>query len=114
MTTVRRWLVVLAGTALLAALPALVAAVPARTSDLSAAELLRRINASAARPYSGYAEATGGLALPVTSRFTSVADLFGDRTRLRAWYRNSNDWRVDVIGFAGESDVHHDESGDWT
>jgi len=111
---VQRWLAVLAGTALLAALPALVAAVPARTSDLSAAELLRRINASATRPFSGYAEATGGLALPVTSRFTSVADLFGGRTQLRAWYRNSDDWRVDAVSFAGESGIHHDASGDWT
>lgn len=110
----QRWLAVLVGTALLAALPALVAAVPARTSDLSAAELLRRINASATRPYSGYAEATGGLALPVTSRFGSVADLFGGRTQLRAWYRAGDDWRVDAVSFAGESDIHHDESGDWT
>src|SRR4051812_11458739 len=114
MTTVRRWLAVLAGTALLAALPALVATVPARTSDLSAAELLHRITASVTRPYSGYAEATGGLALPVTSRFGSVADLFGGRTQLRAWYRSATDWRVDAIGFAGESDIHHDSSGDWT
>lgn len=114
MTTLRRWLVVLAGTALLAALPAVVAALPASSSDLSAAELLRRITASAGRPYSGYAEASGGLALPVTSRFTSLADLFGGRTQLRAWYRNADDWRVDAIGFAGESDLHHDESGDWT
>ena len=87
MTTIRRWLVVLAGIALLAALPSVVAALPATPSDLSAAELLRRITASTERPYSGYAEATGGLALPVTSQFTSVADLFGGRTQLRAWYR---------------------------
>ena len=104
----------LAGTAVLAALPSLVAVLPAGTSDLSAAELLRRITASAGRPYSGYAEATGGLALPVTSRFGSVADLFGGRTQLRVWYRSSSDWRVDALGFAGESDVHHDENGDWS
>jgi hypothetical protein len=113
-TTVRRWLAVLAATAVLAALPAVVAAVPARTSGLSAAELLERITSSAGKPYSGYAEASGGLALPVTSRFGSVADLFGGRTQLRAWYRSSTDWRVDAIGFAGESDLHHDEYGDWS
>lgn len=114
MTTVRRWLAVLAATAVLAALPALVAAVPARTSDLSAAALLERITDSAGLPYSGYAEATGGLALPVTDQFGSIADLFGGRTQLRVWYRSSTDWRVDAIGFAGESDIHHDESGDWS
>src|ERR1700712_4697445 len=114
MTSVRRWLAVLAGTAVLAALPGVVSAVPARTSDLSAAELLGQINSSAGRPYSGYAEATGGLALPVTSRFGSIADLFGGRTQLRVWYRSASDWRVDAVSFAGESDVHHDQSGDWT
>ncbi|HEX8082251.1 MAG TPA: sigma-E factor regulatory protein RseB domain-containing protein [Jatrophihabitans sp.] len=114
MTTVRRWLAVLAATAVLAALPALVAAVPARNSDLSAAELLRLINASGNRPYSGYAEATGGLALPVTDRFGSIADLFGGRTQLRVWHRSSTDWRVDAISLAGETGIHHDEYGDWT
>ncbi|HEX8767898.1 MAG TPA: hypothetical protein VF714_05975, partial [Jatrophihabitans sp.] len=113
MTTVRRWLVVLAGLAVLVALPSVVGALPARTGDISAAELLRRINSSAGRPYSGYAEATGGLALPVTSRFGSLADLFGGRTQLRAWYRSSDSWRVDAISFAGEVDIHHDASGDW-
>lgn len=114
MTTVRRWMAVLAATAVLAALPAVVAALPASNSDLSAAELLRRINSSASRSYSGYAEATGGLALPVTDRFGSVADLFGGRTQLRVWYRSSSDWRVDALSFAGESGVYHDQYGDWS
>lgn len=114
MTTVRRWLAVLAATAVLAALPSLVAAMPAKSSDLSAAELLRLINSSAGRPYSGYAESTGGLALPVTDQFGSVADLFGGRTQLRVWRRSSTDWRVDAIGFAGETGIHHDQYGDWT
>jgi hypothetical protein len=113
-TTVRRWLAVLAATAVLAALPSLVAAVPARNSELSAAELLRLINSSASRPYSGYAESTGGLALPATNRFGSVADLFGGRTQLRVWHRSSSDWRVDAISFAGETGIHHDKYGDWT
>lgn len=113
MTTARRWLVVLTGLAVLVALPSVVAALPARTGDISAAELLRRINSSAGRPYSGYAEATGGLALPVTSRFGSLADLFGGRTQLRAWYRSRDSWRVDAVSFAGEVDIHHDQSGDW-
>jgi hypothetical protein len=112
-TTVRRWLVVLAGLAVLVALPSVVAALPARTGDISAAELLRRINTSGGRPYSGYAEATGGLALPVTTRFGSLADLFGGRTQLRAWYRSRDNWRVDAVSFAGEVDLHHDVSGDW-
>jgi len=114
MTSVRRWLAVLAGVAVLIALPSVVAAVPGASSDISAATLLQRINSSAGRPYSGYAEATGGLALPVTGQFGSIADLFGGQTQLRAWHRSRSDWRVDAVGFAGESDVHHDETGEWT
>jgi hypothetical protein len=113
-TTVRRWLAVLAGLAVLVALPPVVAALPASTGGIPTAELLRRITASTEHPYSGYAEATGGLALPVTSQFGSLADLFGGRTQLRVWYRSSADWRVDAVGFAGETDLHHDDSGDWT
>lgn len=114
MTSLRRWLAVLAATAVLAALPSVVASVPAKSSDISAAALLRLINSSASKPYSGYAEATGGLALPVTEQFGSIADLFGGRTQLRVWHRSTTDWRVDTISFAGETDVHHDESGDWS
>jgi hypothetical protein len=114
MTSVRRWLAVLAAIAVLAALPSVVAAVPAKNSDISAAELLRLINSSAGRPYSGYAEATGGLALPVTEQFGSIADLFGGRTQLRVWHRSTTDWRVDAISFAGETDIHHDQTGDWS
>jgi hypothetical protein len=113
MTSVRRWLVVLAGIAVLAALPAVVAALPARTAAVSAASLLQRINSSGDQPYSGYAESSGGLALPVTSQFGSIADLFGGRSQLRVWWRSSADWRVDAVTFAGESDVHHDSSGEW-
>ncbi|HEY0166120.1 MAG TPA: hypothetical protein VGB75_03665 [Jatrophihabitans sp.] len=113
MTSVRRWLAVLATTAVLAALPSLVAALPAKSSDLSAAALLRLIQSSTGRPYSGYAESTGGLALPATDRFGSVADLFGGRTQLRVWHRSSSDWRVDAISFAGEAGVYHDRYGEW-
>ena len=114
MTSVRRWLVVLAGIAVLAALPAAVAALPSRTAAVSAATLLQRINSSSNQAYSGYAESSGGLALPVTDQFGSIADLFGGRSQLRVWWRSSADWRVDAVTFAGESDVHHDATGDWS
>ncbi|HET6210237.1 MAG TPA: hypothetical protein VFD94_07635 [Jatrophihabitans sp.] len=114
MTALRRWLAVLAGIGLLLALPSVVGALPATRSTLSAATLLTRIQQSGQVGYSGYAESTGGLALPVTSQFTALSDLFGGNTQLRVWWRSELDWRVDSIGIAGETDTHTEELGAWT
>ncbi len=113
MTSVRRWLLVLAGTALLVALPSIVAALPAPSRHVAAGDLLQRIQRSAGVAYSGYAESDGGLALPVTSQFGDIADLFGGHRQLRVWWRSEVDWRLDSIGFAGETDTHATDSGNW-
>lgn len=114
MTSKRRWLVVLVGIAVLVALPRIVQALPAPTASVSAPQLLSRIQASGPVSYSGYAEADGGLALPVTSQFSALADLFGSHTQLRAWWRTAQDWRVDSIGYTGETDLHMTDQGWWT
>ena len=114
MTTARRWCLVALGVALLLALPVAIGALPARDSDVTAARLLERVKASGAVTYSGYAESQGGLQLPLTDRFTDVADLLGQRTRLRVWWRGTNDWRVDAIDAAGETDLIHDAGGTTT
>lgn len=102
------------GVAVLAVLPSLVALRPAGRSSLSAATLLAEIRGSGGHSYSGYAESVGGLGLPVTSQFNSVADLLGGKTQMRVWWRSSLDWRVDTESAFGESDVHRDTSGTWT
>ncbi|HEX2904030.1 MAG TPA: hypothetical protein VHO01_11300 [Jatrophihabitans sp.] len=114
MTSRRRWLVVLAGIVVLLALPAAVAALPAPTAAVSAGTLLERIQASGDVAYSGYAESDGGLALPVTSQFSALADLLGSHTQLRVWWRTATDWRVDSIGYTGETDLHMTPQGWWT
>jgi hypothetical protein len=114
MLSVRRWAVVVGGVGVLAALPAAIGALPVHQSAIGAAQLLARIRGSADVPYQGYAESTGGLALPVTQQFQDVANLFGETTQLRAWYRGPRDWRVDTITVAGESDVNATPSGTWT
>ena len=114
MTSVRRWLAVLAGTALLIALPSIVGALPAGSSSLTATQLLARIDGSVNQPYSGYAESTGGLSLPVTDQFSSIGNLFGGQTELRVWQRSATDIRVDSIGFSGETDYHSTADGLWT
>lgn len=110
-----RWGAVAAGVAVLVALPLAVGALPAREDrGLSAEELLGRVQRSASVGYSGYAEAFGGLVLPLTQEFSSVADLVGDSTRLRVWWRGDQDWRVDSLTAGGETGLHRDYDGLWT
>jgi hypothetical protein len=110
----RRWALVAVLVGVLAALPALIGALPARDAPLSAVALRRAVLASAATPFSGYAESAGGLALPVSDQLTSVADLFSDRTTMRVWWRGRHDNRVDVVTASGETDVRRDPAGTWT
>ncbi|MEP6598641.1 MAG: transcriptional regulator [Actinomycetota bacterium] len=109
-----RWGVVGLGVAALVALPTIVGELPVGGSAESAATLLDRVRASASVPYSGYAQSSGGLVLPVTSQFTSLADLFGDETRIRVWWQSSTAWRVDTVNLTGESDVHQFGTATWT
>jgi hypothetical protein len=113
-TALRRWVVVVVGVALLVSLPRIVAALPVAAAPVPAATLLQRVQHSGDVGYSGYAEADGGLALPVTSQFTAVADLFGGHTQLRVWWRSALDWRVDSLGYTGETDTHVTDTGYWT
>lgn len=103
----QRWLVVALGVLLLGSMPPVLAALPATESDASAAELLSAVRESDAVAFSGYAEAVGGLVLPVTEDFTDLVDLFGERARLRAWWAGPDDWRVDQLTATGETGVFH-------
>jgi hypothetical protein len=109
-----RWLVVALGIAVLLALPSLIGALPASDASTPAADLRARALDSADVAFSGYAQSAGGLALPVGIQLTSAADLFSDRTSMRAWYRGAADWRVDVVSATGETGVHRDAGGTWT
>ncbi|QXG75733.1 transcriptional regulator [Modestobacter sp. L9-4] len=110
----RRWAVVGSGVAVLLSLPSLIGALPASDAGTPAADLRRAALASTGVAFSGYAQAAGGLALPVGEQLTGVADLLSDRTTMRTWYRGPADWRVDVVSPTGETGVHADASGTWT
>ena len=97
---------VAAGVAALVSAPLVVRALPAAEQSVSAATLLGRIQASGGAGYSGYAEAVGGLRLPLIDQFSGLADMLGGRTRLRVWWRDARDWRVDAISATGEYDLH--------
>ena len=68
------------GVAALVSLPLAVGALPARSDARSADELVAAVRRSGTVGYSGYAEAVGGLSLPLSADFSGVADLFGDRS----------------------------------
>ncbi len=109
-----RWLVVAAVVAVLCATPAVVSHLPFPHSAIGAAALLARIQASGNVAYSGYAESSGGLGLPVSSQFNSIADLFGGTTQMRVWARDDSHWRVDAVTLTGESDEHQLGTSIWT
>ena len=106
-----RWLVLLGAVALLAALPALVAAMPVSVRAVDAAELLAKVRASTTVPYQGYAESRASLGLPDLPVVGDQTALLGTTTRIRAWFASPTLWRVDALTPIGERDLYHDESG---
>jgi hypothetical protein len=109
--TRRRWLLVAVGAAVLLALPAAVAALPARVPTISADTLAARIAASASQSYSGYAVSHGSVNLPSLPALSDVTGLFTGDTSLRIWYGSARRWRVDTVTTAGERDVYQTING---
>lgn len=111
----RRWATLVAVIAAgIAGSAAIVHLRPVSDPAIDAATLLSRIQASADVPYSGYVESLGGLSLPADDRFADIAQLLGDRTRVRVWYAAPDASRVDAITATGETDVYTDAHGTWT
>jgi hypothetical protein len=108
MTPTRRWWLVAAAVALVIGTPLLARARPVDAPDLGAARLLALVRSAADHPYSGRVDMVGNLDLPVTSRFTDVGALLGERTTLRVWWRGRDGWRVDKLLVSGETDLVHD------
>jgi hypothetical protein len=97
---------VAAGTALLCAAPAIVAALPVSGSPVTATALRARILASAAVSYQGYAESTADLGLPVLPDLQDVSRLLDGTTDQYVWYRSAAHWRAATLTTAGEDDVY--------
>jgi outer membrane lipoprotein-sorting protein len=109
-----RWAVVVLAVVALAAAPSVVARLPVDGTDVSAADLLARVQGSSAVPYSGYAQSTGGVVLPVTDQLSSLTNLLGDTTTLRTWFRGPDRWRVDTVLLTGERDLYRDGLQTWS
>ena len=105
MTPVRRWCVVVLTAVVLAAAPVVVRSLPAGSADVSSATLLERARAAVEASWSGTVEIDGTLQLPDADQFSGVAGLFGERTRLRVWWKDAEHWRVDRLLTTGETDL---------
>ncbi len=105
MTSLRRWLLVVVVALAVATAPLLPRLLPAAASDISAAELLSRVQASGGEPYSGYVETDGAVQLAVGTDFSDLAELFGDQLRLRVWWQDETTWRVNRLLLSGENDL---------
>ncbi|MEU8632949.1 hypothetical protein AB0C38_12325 [Amycolatopsis sp. NPDC048633] len=110
----RRWAVVAAVAAVLVSVPSVVAALAPAGEQVDAGRLRELVLASAARPYQGYAESDGSLALPELPNLAPVTALFSLRTPMRAWYAGPDRYRVDILGTAGEHDVYRLPDGEYT
>jgi hypothetical protein len=106
-----RWGIVLAGTALLCALPAIVATWPVPASAISAAALRARVMASAKVAYQGYVQSNVDLGLPDLPDLSSVSTLLDGSTDQYAWYRSPDQWRADQLSAAGEDDIYQTTQG---
>ena len=102
----RRWALVLAVAVALCSVPVIVNVWPARAAAVDPATLRRRIAASAAQPYQGYAQSSGLLPLPSLPNLGQVTALVSGVTEMRTWYAGRDRWRVDVLGPGTERDTY--------
>ncbi len=107
MRPIHRWSLVALAVALVVLVPISVRALPVPDRAMTAGALLARIQASGGAGYSGTVEVHGSLGLPVSDHFTDLADLLGGDTRMRVWWRDPDQWRVDRLLPTGEVDLFH-------
>jgi outer membrane lipoprotein-sorting protein len=106
-----RWLVVILTAIAFIAAPLLISARPAARADITAVELAGRIQQSANVAWSGFVETSGTLQVPDNESFATLAQLLGENTQLRVWWRSADDWRVDRIRGTGETDLFRQGRG---
>jgi len=108
-----RWGVVLGAAALLAALPPIIARIPAAESGVGAAELLRKIVGSENVSYQGVAESDARFQFPDFRRAQHLIEIFGEKTTMRVWRLDEVRWRVDELDRIGERGTYADPTGLW-
>ena len=112
--TVRGWVLVAVLAVVAVLVPQVPGWLPVSARSVDPRVLRDRILASADRPYQGYAEITGSLALPELPKLADVTSLLTATTRVRTWYASPSRWRFDVVTTVGERDVYHSPDGEFT
>ena len=107
MRPAHRWGLAAVATALIMLAPYAGHLRPISDPAIGTADLVTAVRDPSAAAYSGTVDVQGSLGLPIADRFTDLADLFGGETRLRVWWRDSGDWRVDRLLETGEVDLFH-------
>ena len=101
-----RWALVVAGVAMLCALPAIASALPVSAPPVTAGQLRTRILASSKLSYSGYAESDATFGLPSLSGLSDVTSVLNGVTKMQVWQASPDSWRVDVLSDTGERDTY--------
>lgn len=112
--TARGWVLVAALAAVAVLIPQVPGWLPVAAKSVDPAALRTKILASADRPYSGYAEISGSLALPELPKVADLVSLLTTTTHVRTWYASPDRWRFDVINNLGERDVYRTPEGEFT
>ncbi|EOD67255.1 hypothetical protein [Amycolatopsis vancoresmycina] len=110
----RRWAVVATLAVLLVSSPSILTALAPAGAATDPGKLRALVLDSAGKPYQGYAESVGSLALPELPNLGAVTALFSMRTPMRVWYAGPDRYRVDILGTAGEHDVYRLPDGEYT
>jgi hypothetical protein len=97
----------------LAALPPIIARIPAAESGIGARELLQKIVASGNVSHQGVAESDARFQFPDFRRAQHLIELFGEKTTMRVWRLDERRWRVDELDPIGERGTYSDPSGLW-
>jgi hypothetical protein len=109
-----RWAVVVAGAVALAAVPAIIGALPVKATTVEPSQLAAAIVASTAAPYQGYVETRGQLGIPDLPEVDTATALLGGPAKIRVWRADPTAWRVDLLTTTGETDTYGDGTGTWT
>lgn len=116
--TVRGWALVAALATVAVLGPQVPGWIPASARAVDPAALRDKILAATDRPYQGYAEISGSLALPELPKLAELTSLLTTTTRVRTWYAGPSRWRFDVISGhvagAGERGVYRTPDGEFT
>ncbi|WP_133900657.1 hypothetical protein [Actinophytocola oryzae] len=112
--TLRAWTVVAAVAVVAVLVPQVPGWLPVSAAQVDPATLRQRVQGSTDRPYQGFAEVSGTLALPELPNLRDLTALLTSTTRVRTWYAGPSRWRFDVVSPVAERDVYGTPDGEYT